>query len=106
VPSNCVSRQSGKKVSAFKDDSALEFVFPAILKPKPLWTGKQVRLFLILTNNSLLLMSRLNVGNCLKYIYVTSLFTGYNNHLESFNKRSYSMYCGAEGKNSKRISIL
>nr|CAB3468405.1 unnamed protein product [Digitaria exilis] len=42
VPSNRSSRQPGKKLSAIKDDGALELVLPAILKPKPLWTGKQV----------------------------------------------------------------
>ncbi|KAF8658999.1 hypothetical protein HU200_058841 [Digitaria exilis] len=45
VPSNRSSRQPGKKLSAIKDDGALELVLPAILKPKPLWTGKQVRCF-------------------------------------------------------------
>lgn len=43
MPSNRGSRQPGKKVSAIKDDGALELVLPAILRPKPLWTGKQVR---------------------------------------------------------------
>ncbi|KAK8455838.1 hypothetical protein SEVIR_4G227300v4 [Setaria viridis] len=42
VPSNWGPRQPGIKVSAIKDDDALGFVLPAILKPKPLWTGKQV----------------------------------------------------------------
>ncbi|CAN6220809.1 unnamed protein product [Urochloa humidicola] len=42
VPSNCGPRQPGTKVAAVKDDGALEFVPPAILRPKPLWTGKQV----------------------------------------------------------------
>jgi len=42
VPSNCGPRQPGVKVSAIKDDGALELVLPAILRPKPLWTGKQV----------------------------------------------------------------
>ncbi|CAN6216331.1 unnamed protein product, partial [Urochloa humidicola] len=42
VPSNCGPRQPGIKVAAIKDDGALEFVPPAILRPKPLWTGKQV----------------------------------------------------------------
>ncbi|CAL5041962.1 unnamed protein product [Urochloa decumbens] len=41
VPSNG-PRQPGTKVTAIKDDGALEFVPPAILRPKPLWTGKQV----------------------------------------------------------------
>ncbi|CAL5053727.1 unnamed protein product [Urochloa decumbens] len=41
VPSNG-PRQPGTKVAAIKDDGALEFVPPAILRPKPLWTGKQV----------------------------------------------------------------
>ncbi|KAJ1259889.1 hypothetical protein BS78_10G190500 [Paspalum vaginatum] len=43
VPSsNCGSLQPGKKVSAIKDDGTLQLVPPAILRPKPLWTGKQV----------------------------------------------------------------
>ncbi|KAL6602987.1 hypothetical protein ACP70R_043348 [Stipagrostis hirtigluma subsp. patula] len=41
-PSTSSSHQRGKKVSAVKDDDALELVPPAICKPKPLWTGKQV----------------------------------------------------------------
>ncbi|CAN6207284.1 unnamed protein product [Urochloa humidicola] len=42
VPSNCGPREPGMKVSAIQDAGALEFVPPAILRPKPLWTGKQV----------------------------------------------------------------
>ncbi|CAL4947601.1 unnamed protein product [Urochloa decumbens] len=42
VPSNCGPRESVVKVSAIKDDGALKHVLPAILRPKPLWTGKQV----------------------------------------------------------------
>uniref|UniRef100_A0A0D3GIM5 DNA-directed RNA polymerase subunit n=1 Tax=Oryza barthii TaxID=65489 RepID=A0A0D3GIM5_9ORYZ len=36
------SGQFGKKISIIMDDDALEPVPPAIWKPKPLWTGKQV----------------------------------------------------------------
>uniref|UniRef100_A0A0E0LDG9 DNA-directed RNA polymerase subunit n=1 Tax=Oryza punctata TaxID=4537 RepID=A0A0E0LDG9_ORYPU len=36
------SGQFGKKISVIMDDDALEPVPPAIWKPKPLWTGKQV----------------------------------------------------------------
>ncbi|KAL6873364.1 hypothetical protein ACP4OV_013446 [Aristida adscensionis] len=36
------SRQPGKKVFSVKDDNALDLLPPAIWKPKPLWTGKQV----------------------------------------------------------------
>ncbi|PVH47541.1 hypothetical protein PAHAL_4G083800 [Panicum hallii] len=42
MPSNCGPHQPGTKVSAIKDGGALELVPPAILRPKPLWTGKQV----------------------------------------------------------------
>ncbi|CAD6271366.1 unnamed protein product [Miscanthus lutarioriparius] len=43
VPSsNRGSRHPGKKVSAIEDYGTLELVHPAIWKPKPLWTGKQV----------------------------------------------------------------
>ena len=36
VPSNCGPRQPGVKVSAIKDDGALELVLPAVFWPKPL----------------------------------------------------------------------
>uniref|UniRef100_A0A0D9WS33 DNA-directed RNA polymerase subunit n=1 Tax=Leersia perrieri TaxID=77586 RepID=A0A0D9WS33_9ORYZ len=36
------SGQFGKKISIIMDDDALEPVPPAIWKPKPMWTGKQV----------------------------------------------------------------
>uniref|UniRef100_A0ACD6A893 Uncharacterized protein n=1 Tax=Avena sativa TaxID=4498 RepID=A0ACD6A893_AVESA len=42
VSSTCSPCQSGKKVSIMTDDDALELLPPAICKPKPLWTGKQV----------------------------------------------------------------
>lgn len=47
VYGSCVSStrspcQSGKRVSVMKDGDILELLPPAILKPKPLWTGKQV----------------------------------------------------------------
>lgn len=42
VSSTCSPCQSGKTVSVMKDDDALELLPPAIFKPKPLWTGKQV----------------------------------------------------------------
>jgi DNA-directed RNA polymerase I subunit RPA1 len=41
VSSTCSPCQSGKRVSIMTDD-ALELLPPAICKPKPLWTGKQV----------------------------------------------------------------
>ncbi|KAL5201461.1 hypothetical protein ABZP36_035815 [Zizania latifolia] len=40
--STCISNQFGEKISIIKDDNAPEPVPPAIWKPKPLWTGKQV----------------------------------------------------------------
>ncbi|KAM0907755.1 hypothetical protein ACQ4PT_015902 [Festuca glaucescens] len=42
VSSSCSPCQSGKRVSVMKDDDTLELLPPAIFKPKPLWTGKQV----------------------------------------------------------------
>ncbi|KAE8779218.1 DNA-directed RNA polymerase I subunit rpa1 [Hordeum vulgare] len=47
VYGSCVSSarspcQSGKRVSIMNDDDTLELLSPAILKPKLLWTGKQV----------------------------------------------------------------
>ncbi|CAM0876906.1 unnamed protein product [Alopecurus aequalis] len=47
VYGSCVSStsspsQSGKRVSVMNDDDALKLLPPAICKPKPLWTGKQV----------------------------------------------------------------
>lgn len=83
------------------DDDALELVPPTIWKPKPLWTGKQVRCFYGTTSMSLL-TSVLTIAS--KDSHVTFLFTGYNNHIEPFNKRSPAIYCGAEGENFKRIS--
>ncbi|GJM97984.1 hypothetical protein PR202_ga14955 [Eleusine coracana subsp. coracana] len=41
VPSTFSSCRPGKKVS-IKDDNTIQLVPPTILKPKPLWTGKQV----------------------------------------------------------------
>ncbi|KAK1642603.1 hypothetical protein QYE76_060408 [Lolium multiflorum] len=42
VSSSCSPCQSGKRVSVTNDDDTLELLPPAIFKPKPLWTGKQV----------------------------------------------------------------
>lgn len=87
----------GQKVSALSSDDEIKPLPPAIWKPKPLWTGKQVCVcasFSLLSNRM-----RSNNQSCLQnlrpYPPMMSFifYVGHNCNLVSYYKRSFAFFC-------------